>query len=243
MQEPGLLLISLPRLALAFVPALAVVLVLWRWNTGAGTALYGLLRMLVQLLLVGFALAWIFGTRRAGVVVGVLALMLGAAAWIALRTSGGGRRGLYAYSLAAIALGGGTVLALVTAGVLALHPWYAPRYLVPLGGMVFANAMNSVSLAVERVQAELGRGRPWPAARGIALRAALIPTLNALFAVGLVSLPGMMTGQILSGVSPFVAARYQIMVLCMVFGASGLSAALFLALSKGRLQRDARPTE
>jgi putative ABC transport system permease protein len=56
----------------------------------------------------------------------------------------------------------------------------------------------------------------------------MIPTINMLFAVGLVSLPGMMTGQILSGVSPFIAARYQIMVMCMIFASSGLSAACFL---------------
>ena len=60
----------------------------------------------------------------------------------------------------------------------------------------------------------------------------MIPMVNALFAVGLVSLPGMMTGQILSGVSPHIAARYQIMVMCMVFGSAGISAALFLLTSR-----------
>ena len=65
-------------------------------------------------------------------------------------------------------------------------------------------------------------------ARRTALDAALIPQLNALFAVGLVSLPGMMTGQILSGIDPLVAVRYQIMVMCMVFGSGGLAAAAYL---------------
>ena len=58
----------------------------------------------------------------------------------------------------------------------------------------------------------------------------MIPQINALLAVGLVSLPGMMTGQILSGVDPMVAVRYQIMVMCMVFGAGGLGAATYLML-------------
>ncbi len=238
MAEPGVIVISLPRLALAFLPALAVVGLLWRWHTGAGTALYALFRMLVQLMLVGFALAWIFGADRAGIVVAVLAVMLAAASWIALRTAGLPRQRLYGHSLAAITLGGGSVLALVTAGVLDLEPWYAPRYMIPLAGMIFANAMNAVSLAVERVQAELHRGTPWVDARNQALLAALIPTVNALFAVGLVSLPGMMTGQILSGVSPFIAARYQIMVMCMIFGACGLSTVLFLKLARQRLLAD-----
>ena len=62
----------------------------------------------------------------------------------------------------------------------------------------------------------------------------MIPITNTLFAVGLVALPGMMTGQILSGVSPLVAAKYQIVIMCMVFGASGMAAALYLVLAKHR---------
>jgi len=96
--------------------------------------------------------------------------------------------------------------------------------------MIFANAMNTVSLAAERYESERGRGAELTAARRTALDAALIPQINGLLAVGLVSLPGMMTGQILSGVEPLVAVRYQIMVMCMVFGSGGLGAALYLAL-------------
>ena len=66
----------------------------------------------------------------------------------------------------------------------------------------------------------------------IALRTALIPIINSLLAVGLVSLPGMMTGQILSGVSPLIAVRYQIMVMCMIFGSAGITSAIFLHLIK-----------
>ena len=94
--------------------------------------------------------------------------------------------------------------------------------------MIFASSMNGVSLAGERLIAELNRDRSYTEARGISLRAALIPITNSLFAVGLVSLPGMMTGQILSGISPLIAVRYQIMVMCMIFSAVGLSSFLFL---------------
>jgi len=109
--------------------------------------------------------------------------------------------------------------------------------MVPLAGMIFASAMNSISLAGERISAEIDRGLPFDQARITALRAALIPITNSLFAVGLVSLPGMMTGQILSGVSPFIAARYQIMVMCMMFSSAGLSSAIFLILIKKDLQQ------
>jgi putative ABC transport system permease protein len=81
----------------------------------------------------------------------------------------------------------------------------------------------------------MGHGAQWKEARVTAFQAAMIPVINALFAVGLVSLPGMMTGQILSGVSPLVAARYQIMVMCMIFSSAGISTAIFLSLIRGRL--------
>ena len=92
--------------------------------------------------------------------------------------------------------------------------------------------MNSVSLSAERLTAEMSRSVPYHQARTIALHTALIPIINSLLAVGIVSLPGMMTGQILSGITPVIAARYQIMVMCMLFGSSGLSVALFLTIVK-----------
>jgi putative ABC transport system permease protein len=78
------------------------------------------------------------------------------------------------------------------------------------------------------------RGTAAEEATADAFHTALIPIMNSLFAVGLVTLPGMMTGQILSGVSPLIAARYQIMVMAMIFGATGLSALLFLYLTRQR---------
>ena len=125
----------------------------------------------------------------------------------------------------------------VTQGVLVLKPWYLPQLMVPLAGMIFANSMNSISLAVERLNAEIDRNVSYEEARNIALQASLIPIINSLFAVGLVSLPGMMTGQILSGVSPLIAVRYQIMVMCMIFGSSGISAACFLLLVRPEFER------
>jgi len=114
--------------------------------------------------------------------------------------------------------------------VLDLPRWFEPSFLVPLVGMIFANSMNTVSLAAERFEAERGRGVELAQARRTALDAALIPQINGLLAVGVVALPGRMTGQILSGVEPLVAVRYQIMVMCMVFGSGGLGAALYLVL-------------
>ncbi len=135
---------------------------------------------------------------------------------------------LFPASLASVLLGGGTTLLLITQGVLQLDPWYQPSYMIPLAGMIFAASMTNISLALERLHAELQNGVAFPLARETAFRTSMIPVINSFLAVGLISLPGMMTGQILSGVSPLVAVRYQIMVMCMIFGAAGLSTVCFL---------------
>ncbi len=231
-------LIPYHNLALAFIPALVVIGVLYWWSCESGNAMYGLVRMIVQLLLIGYVLAFIFEAKQAWIIVTVLAVMVLVASWIALRTVKEKRGGLYFKGLFAVFIGGGSVLILVTQGVLALDPWYMPRYMIPLAGMIFAGVMNSVSLAAERIVAEIDRQPDYTTARDIAFKASLIPITNALFAVGLVALPGMMTGQILSGVSPLIAVRYQIMVMCMSFGAAGITSALFLVLIKPDLGED-----
>ncbi|MGI9541707.1 MAG: ABC transporter permease [Cyclobacteriaceae bacterium] len=224
--------IPFSNLALSFIPVVLVILILWKWKIGYGNSIYAVFRMLVQLLLIGYVLAYIFQADDSLIVIAVLAVMLFSSSWIALRTIKIPKKKLYLKCLYAITLGAGIILLLITQGVLNLQPWYLPSYMIPLAGMIFASAMNSISLAGERLEAEINRDMPYDQARIIALQASLIPITNSLFAVGLVSLPGMMTGQILSGVSPFIAARYQIMVMCMMFGSAGISAALFLALIK-----------
>jgi len=222
--------IPLADLALAFIPVAVVIGLLVRWSEDWRGAAYAVLRMVVQLLLIGYLLVWIFRADTFWIVAGVVAVMIVASSWIALQPVRPRRRALLGPSLIAIAAGGTATLLLMTEVVLDLAPWYRPDYFVPLAGMVYANAMNTVSLAAERLQAELAAGVAAADARRRAFRAALIPVTNSLLAVGLVSLPGMMTGQILSGVDPLVAVRYQILVMCMVYGSAGLSAACFLAL-------------
>lgn len=220
------------NLALAFLPVVVVIGIQFRWATDAANSVYAVIRMLTQLMLVGYVLAYIFETKIPAVVIGVVCVMILISSWIALRTVKAKRLALYFKALPAIAIGGGVTLLLITQGVLQLEPWFYPNKVIPLAGMIFATAMTSISLAAERLAAEIERELPYEQARNIAYRSALIPITNSLFAVGLVSIPGMMTGQILSGESPLVAARYQIMVMCMVFGSAGLSAAFFLTWAK-----------
>jgi putative ABC transport system permease protein len=226
--------ISLSGLFLGFLPSIIVLCILHRWSLGAMTALYAVVRMLMQLLLIGSILIYIFDADHPAMIVFVLAIMIVAASWIALRPLKRKQPILYWKALGAILLGGIPTLILVTQVVLNIQPWFLPRYFIPLAGMIFASCMNTVSIAAERFEAECNGATHYIDARNAALQAALIPVTNSLFAVGLVSLPGMMTGQILSGISPLVAVQYQIVVMCMIFGASGMSAAVYLVLAKGR---------
>jgi putative ABC transport system permease protein len=220
--------ISLANLLLTFVPSVLLLVIMHRWKLKALTALYANGRMLVQLLAIGYVLTYVFETERSSLIIAVVLVMIGVSAWIAIRPLRDRGWDNYALSLIAIAASGVTMLVIVTQWVLDLPRWFEPSFVVPLSGMIFANAMNTVSLAAERYEAELDRGESGLDARRVALDASLIPQINGLLAVGVVSLPGMMTGQILSGVEPIIAVRYQIMVMCMVFGSGGLGAAIYL---------------
>ena len=208
--------------------------IIFYWSPSIKYATIAVLRMLIQLLLIGYALEFIFNANNQWIIIAVLSFMLIAASWIALGALPVKRSTLLGYSLAAIAVGGIFNLVLITQGVLHADPWYQPAIMIPLAGMIFSNSMNSVSLAGERLYSELEHHEDYPRARNAAFQAAMIPLTNSLLAVGLVSLPGMMTGQILAGTSPLIAARYQIIVMCMVFSSAGISAALFLWLIRSR---------
>ena len=230
--------IELLPLALMLVPVAAVIAIMAAWRAKPASAVYATFRMLAQLLLVGYALVFVFTSARWWLVSAIVILMMVVSSWIALRPLESRSGALYLDSLFSVSLSGLVVLGLVVGLVVPGDPWFEPRVVIPLAGMVFANSMNVVSLAAERFQSEVGRGSDLIEARNTAFSASLIPLINSYLAVGLVSLPGMMTGQILSGTSPLVAVRYQIMVMCMLLGAGGLAAALFLQLQLRHRRRD-----
>jgi len=128
-----------------------------------------------------------------------------------------------------------TVLALTTQ--VNPDPWYDPRYAIPLLGMILGNTMTGVSLGLDRLATAAVRERTAIEARlalgddfihamgpitGNALRSGLIPIINAMSAAGVVALPGMMTGQILAGVDPIEAVKYQILIMFLIAGGTGL---------------------
>ena len=230
----GLTEISLVRLSVIFIPMLLVVYIHFRWKLKYLNNLYSIGRMLLQLMVIGYFLTFIFELNKAWIILLVLAVMSVAASVISMRNlkNKGLKQYLLAYGI--IVLSGGTVLILATQVILSLEPWYMPRYFIPLAGMTFANTMNSLSITSERFESETNQGRSYIEARNKSYKAGLIQVTNSFLAVGLVSIPGMMTGQILSGVSPLIAARYQIMIMCMLYASSGIASAIYLTAMKNK---------
>ncbi|MFC1522006.1 ABC transporter permease [Elusimicrobiota bacterium] len=228
--------ISMLRLSMALIPVLAVMWIYIKWSLPVQTVLYATTRMLLQLIAIGFALIPIFAIRSWIFQCTLLCVMLLIAGWISIRPIKTYRKKHFQKALLGLSIGCVFTLIIVTGFVLQITPWDEPRYVIPLAGMIFSNAMNSVSLAAERLQSEKRKRTPFIEARNAAFKTSLLPTLNMFFAVGLVSLPGMMTGQILAGISPLIAVRYQIMVMCMVLGSAGISAAIYLLLNSEEMR-------
>ncbi|NVK24474.1 MAG: ABC transporter permease [Gammaproteobacteria bacterium] len=221
--------ISIVDLMIAFVPVLLVLMLMWRAQHDVKKSVAALARMLMQLILVGYFLLYIFNNSAPEYTAGLLLLMMSFASWISLNVAEKRTLALFIKALLAILIGGGAVLIVITQGVLDIEPWYNPRYILPLAGMIFASSMTAISLSLERYYAEL-KHNTCENALNVGFKAAMIPVVNSMLAVGVVSLPGMMTGQILSGVEPYIAARYQIMVMAMMFSATGLTVFVFLKL-------------
>jgi len=220
---------------------LAVGLARWQGTGMVGSLLVGGLRTVVQLIAVGYVLVYIFDINRWYWVVAALLVMTAVATREAVRRQDQRPAALYGITGTALLVGSGLTLFYVSAVVVQVEPWYNPRYLIPLFGMIVGNAMNAAALAAERLAAELSGRRgeveaylalgadSVEAAREAvrtAIRAALIPTVNSLMVVGIVALPGMMTGQILGGVSPLTAVRYQIVVMFMLAASVTLAAVM-----------------
>lgn len=208
--------------------------------------LIGALRTFLQLFLIGYILKIIFDLNKWYLILILVSIMILIAGYDALRRVK--KRIPYAYLIVAgsLTLSAGFTLFLVLGPVLKVKPWFTPQYLIPIAGMIIGNSMSAASLALDRllsevklrryeIEAALSLGASFYEASHFALkeafRAALIPTINTMMIVGVVQLPGMMTGQIIAGANPQDAVRYQILVMYMILSASTLTTFLTLRCS------------
>ena len=200
-------------------------------------------RMVVQLGLIGFVLKWIFAQTSPAWTAALALVMISVAGWEVLN-----RQQQRAGTYRTLALGTGTLMTVgllattfAMVGVIGPQPWYEARFLLPILGMVLGNALTGISLVLDTITSTTVRERAAIEARLAlgatrrealeeplrhGLKTGLMPILNAMAASGLVSLPGMMTGQILAGADPVDAAMYQIMIMFLIAGATALSVVL-----------------
>ena len=224
-------IISVTNLFYLLVPVGIVGFFYYKWVDNKTEIVYASFRMILQLLLIGYILAYIFNSKSSLMTLVIVMIMISIASLITMRNISVKNKKVYRDIFVSIFVGGSINLFLVLYFVLDLKSFNEPRYIIPIAGMLYANCMNTVSLVAERFEKEI-KIYSYEKARAISFKASLIPQINSFLAVGLVSLPGMMTGQILSGVDPVVAVRYQIMVMFMILGSSGISTVLYLSSKK-----------
>jgi putative ABC transport system permease protein len=243
------LAVSASLVALDAVLSLVLALKLHRQITVAAV------RMVVQLIAIGYVLKLVFALNNPAATLAIVVVMvLVAGREVAARPE---RR---FKDLSNLALGAGSVaLATFITAILALttairpHPWFDPRYAVPLAGIILGNVLNAASLTLDSFLGSVAQGKPAIEARlclgdsywravAIPLRAAirrgLLPIINQMSAAGIVTLPGIMTGQILAGMDPIEAVKYQILLMFLLSGGSGLAAVSIAYLAAWRLTDD-----
>ncbi len=202
------------------------------------------LRTVVQLSLIGYVLKWVFAVDSPWVLLVAMTLMIAAAAHAAIGRSKRSYAGIFERSFVSLFCSGLLTTFIVTAAIIQIRPWYHAQYAIPLLGMILGNGLTGISLALDallealsarrgEVEMELAQGATkWEAARAPlseAIRRGMIPNINSMMVVGIVSLPGMMTGQILAGADPLQAVKYQIVVMFMIAAATALGC-IFIAL-------------
>jgi putative ABC transport system permease protein len=207
-------------------------------------------RSIAQLLLVGYVLRWVFGLKSLYALLPVFAFMIFTASHTAIKRPSRAFPGISLGAATTLIASGLVTTVTATRFIVGVVPWYEPQYIIPLLGMALGNTMNAISLCTDHlletlserkseVEMELAMGASrWEAARGPmaeAVRRAMIPIINTMMVVGIVSLPGMMTGQILAGADPVVAVKYQIMIIFMIAAGTSLGSMMMAVFTYGRL--------
>jgi putative ABC transport system permease protein len=257
MTEPGA--IALGPLEIALAALLLVVPTAISFGLKLGLEkklLWAGTRTVAQLALIGLLLEWVFELNRWYYVVPVLLVMLGIAARAAINRTERDIPWSRGFAFASLVLATTTVCFVTTEAVIGVDPWYKPQYVIPLLGMLLGNGLNGISLSLDRlledllgrresIEARLSLGvtlweatLPWVRQ---AVRTGMIPIINSMMIVGLVSLPGMMTGQILAGADPKGAVAYQILIMFMICCSTALGTIVLCLLAFWRLKHpDAR---
>lgn len=212
-------------------------------------------RTVIQLMLVGLVLNAVFANVHLGWIALIALFMLLIAGHEVMMRQRRRFKGVWGYGLGSLSMFVSTfsVTIMVLVVVISADPWYSPQYAIPILGMMFGNTMNGVALGIDRltqmtwqnrlvVEARLMLGQNGREAMSDiyreSIRAGMIPIINAMAVAGVVSLPGMMTGQILAGISPMVAVNYQIIIMFMITAGTGFGTIVAVMMGMRRLFDD-----
>ena len=248
-------IIPLTPLDLALAASLVAFLALLSWwlHLGVGRQLLvAAMRTTVQLLLVGLVLKALFENVQPLWLAAVSLLMLLLAGQEVMVRQRHRFRGGWGFGLGTLSMfvSSFTVAFLALTVIINNQPWYLPQYAIPLLGMLLGNTMNGVSLGLdlltrsaweqrEVIEQRLMLGGSWSEViediRREAMRVGMVPIINAMAAAGIVSLPGMMTGQILAGTPPVVAVNYQILIMFLIAAGTGFGTMVAVSLGARRL--------
>jgi putative ABC transport system permease protein len=224
--------IELYSLLYLLLPLIIVSYFYKSWVKDSYEIMNATIRMIVQLLLIGYVLLYIFDNENYILGIFILIFMMLISTWIARRNIKNKSRHEYILILLSLSISSLIHLFLIIIFVLKLENIYIPQYVIPIAGMLLANIMNTLSLGIERFEIEYIKNKDFVNSRAVSFKASMIPQINSFFAVGLVSLPGMMTGQILSGIDPLIAVRYQIMIMAILLSSSGISMIIYFTLKR-----------
>ncbi|MGL5943049.1 MAG: ABC transporter permease [Waterburya sp.] len=220
---------------------MAIALSLWQKLGLEKQLAYSSVRSLMQLIAIGYILDLVFAIDNGLVVLGILGIMMAIAAVVTRNRIDQKLQGLLPTVVLSLLASNAFTLGYVILLIVQPEKWYEPQYIIPLAGMLFGNAMNGASLAGDRLLNSINQNRleiethlclgatPKQAITNYqreAIRTGLIPTLNNMVVMGLVSLPGMFTGQVLGGSNPLDAASYQILIIFAIVLANLISAIL-----------------
>ncbi|WP_144477995.1 ABC transporter permease [Cytobacillus oceanisediminis] len=244
----GVMDLSLLQLAAAYIFILILIIIVRvRGIRREKEILLATVRMSIQLVLVGYLLVYLFDNPNPWYTLLIIAIMQIFAIYnVYKRTKHPLGSGMKKYIAYAMAIGILSSLFFFILVVLDVTPWYEPRYFIPIAGMIIGNSMTGVSLGVnnlisgftshkDEIEGALMLGAtPKDAARKVvneAFDSAMLPTINSMVGMGIIFLPGMMTGQILSGTSPIVAVEYQIAIMLGIVGSVSLTVILYLQMA------------
>ena len=232
--------LTLADLVIAAVLVVLLALLSMRLRTGISRQLIiAALRTAVQLTLIGLVLKVLFENAQLGWVTVMAVFMLLVAGREVMARQERRFKGWWGYAVGTFSmfLSSFTVTVFALVVILGDTPWYTPQYAIPLLGMLLGNTMNGIAIAMDRltnaaweqrsvIEARLMLGERWDEAisemRRQAIRSGMIPIINAMAAAGIISLPGMMTGQILAGAAPVDAVKYQILIMFLITAGTGL---------------------